>query len=65
VSDMQAIGCCTLKTTQNAFNGSPVRICRSMYKLADSVNNKIDICSRKGEILKSTRDLTKPCRIRK
>jgi sirohydrochlorin ferrochelatase len=41
-----------------------------MHKLIDSVNNKTDVWSRKGEILKSTydlmnHDLTKSWRIRK
>jgi len=36
-----------------------------MHKLTGSVNNKADIWSRKCEILKSTHNLTKPCRIRK
>jgi len=36
-----------------------------MHKLTDSVNNKTDVWSCKNEILKSTNDLTKTCRIRK
>jgi len=54
-----------MKITQNAFNGSPMRIYRSMHKLTDFVNNIADVWSCKDEILKSTNDLTKTCRIRK
>jgi hypothetical protein len=34
------------------------------HKLTDHVNNKANVWSRKGEILKSTHNLTKACRIR-
>jgi len=36
-----------------------------MHNLTNSINYKADIWSRKGEILKSTHNLTKLCRIRK
>jgi hypothetical protein len=36
-----------------------------MHKLTDSVNSKADVWLHKGEILKSTNNLTKPCRIKK
>ena len=36
-----------------------------MHKMIDSVNRKSNMWSCKGEIFKSTHDLTKPYRIRK
>jgi glutaredoxin-related protein len=47
------------------FNGDSMRICESTHKLTDFVNNKADIWYRKVEILKSTHDLKKLCRVRK
>jgi hypothetical protein len=60
---MQVMRCRTLKITQNAFNGSSMRICRSMHKLTNFVNNKANIWYCKSEILKSTHNLTKACSI--
>jgi hypothetical protein len=57
--------CRTFKITQDAFNGSPMRICGRMHKLTDFVNSKANIWSRKSEILKSTHNLMKACSIRK
>jgi hypothetical protein len=41
--DMKTKGNYTLKIMYNAFNDSPMCICRSMHILTDFVNNKKNI----------------------
>jgi hypothetical protein len=65
MSDMKTIRCRTFKVAYNTFNGDPMRICRSMHKLTNSVKSKTNIWANEGKILKNTHDLMKSCRVRK
>ena len=62
-SNMQIIRSHTLQITQNTFNGNPMCISKSMHKLTYLVHSIIDIQTLKSEILKSTSNLTKLCRV--